>query len=175
MIHIPYKIQPSNVTPFDVRKVHCCDPRKRGAYMEFPITTFFYEENGKFKAWTGLDIHELAAKGTILARVLKGRDSRVFNGYIAPMTLLNMTVYEMTKEDVTVMAESLEAVQNMVYDLTKACAKFQRHIDECLERKAENDAAAARYAEWKAKQQEELRDVCDIVYPDRGPGAYQGD
>lgn len=167
---IPFVIKPNNVEPFDVSEVRCINPRNYTS-MPFPVTTFVYEEKGKLKAWAGLSIHELTQRACILARYLKGKGSPVFNGYISPMNLLRLSLYDMTKDDVNVLCDSVEAVQDMALDLARACAKNQKIVDKAL---IEHARYIAPYInQGYHAQPAEQRDICDLVYPNRN--GYQGD
>lgn len=163
---IPLVIKPNNVEPFDVSEVRCINPRNYTS-MPFPVTTFVYEEKGELKAWSGLSIHELTQKACILARFLAGKDSPVFRGYISPMSLMRLSLYDMTKDDVNVLCDSVEAVQDMTLDLARACAKNQNRVNKAIAERAKTAAIAAKY------NQPEQRDICDLVYPNRS--GYQGD
>lgn len=176
---MPLLIKPNNVEPFDVSEVRCINPRNYTS-MPFPVTTFVYEEKGKLKAWTGLSINALAQRACIFARYLKDKGSPVFAGYISPMNLLRLSLYDMTKNDVNMLCDSVEAIQDMALDLARACAKNQKTVDKAIAEMTSNEELMKRlnapsiYDRLSCHAQlVEQRDVCDLVYPRRN--GYQGD
>lgn len=170
---IPLVIKPNNVEPFDVSEVRCINPRNYTS-MPFPVTTFVYEEKGELKAWTGLSIHELTQRACILARFLKDKGSPIFTGYISPMNLLRLSLYDMTKDDVNVLCDSVEAVQDMALDLARACAKNQNRVNKAIIEHARYVAPHINQGRpAQPAQPVEQRDICDLVYPSRN--GYQGD
>lgn len=176
---MPLLIKPNNVEPFDISEVRCINPRNYTS-MPFPVTTFVYEEKGQLKAWTGLSINALAQRACIFARYLKDKGSPVFAGYISPMNLLRLSLYDMTKNDINMLCDSVEAVQDMALDLARACAKNQKTVDKALAERARDEELMKRlnapnfYDQLShSAQPAEQRDICDLVYPNRN--GYQGD
>lgn len=169
-------MKPSNTTPIAINFVWVSAPSER-AYtdIQFPVSTFVYEEQGMLKAWSGYKVSDLDKYILIKSASLKGKDHSVFQGYIAPLTLLYLALYD---DDLELKHNSLGSlrVQQISFELAQGASRLQRKAQYYLDHREEIDAqrraseeAAKKYsAPAQASGPSEAE-----VYPNRG--GYVGD
>lgn len=172
-------MQPNNITPASVTTVWISPPSE-SSYTEemFPVATFVYEEKGRLKAWCGYKKEDLSKIVLVQRHSLEGKDHSVFRGYIAPLALLYLALYD---DDFEIKHNSLgtERVQLNAFELAQAASRLQRkaqyyldHREEINERnraaRAREEAAKKRSAPAQTSGPSEAE-----VYPNRG--GYVGD
>lgn len=172
-------MKPSNTTPIAINFVWISAP-SASHYddIQFPVSTFVYEEQGRLKAWSGYKISDLDKYVLIKAASLKGKDHSVFRGYIAPLALIYLALYD---DDLELKHNShgTPTVQKISFELAQGAANLQRKAQYYLDHREEIDERnrAARAREEAAEKRSATTQTSGPseaeVYPNRG--GYVGD
>lgn len=169
-------MEPNNITPKAINMVWISPPSESDyTDVQFPVATFVYEEQGRLKAWCGYKAADLGKYVLVKPSSLKGKDHSVFQGYIAPLALLYLALYD---DDLELKHNSLGIirVQQIAFELAQGASRLQRKAQYYLDHREEIDAqrraseeAAKKYS---APAQASGPSEAD-VYPNRD--GYVGD